>query len=75
MLASFTALSTFASIIQQLYYATHWEKIKQADFEKAIKSTITPSIALSGPSEKTELVLFDIRKFLTHIFCTAINLY
>ena len=65
MLASVTALSTFASIIQQLYYATHWEKIKQADFEQALKSLITPSIALSGPAEPTEVVLYKIRRLLT----------
>jgi hypothetical protein len=61
--SSFTALSTVASIIQQLHYATSWVIIKEAQFNKAIESLKHPGLALGGAAQPVDEVLFFIRKY------------
>jgi hypothetical protein len=57
-----TAISTLASIIQQLHYATSWLVIKQAQFQQAVKSLSHPGLAFGGAAEQTDIILFYIRK-------------
>jgi len=64
MLAVFSAISTLASMVQQLHFAIEWESVKEAEFEKALRSVKTPSLALSGPAQEIDIVLFNIRKKL-----------
>ena len=59
--ATFTAVSTLASIVQQLHYALDWRIIKQAQFDQAIKSLSHPGLAFGGAAEKADVVLFYIR--------------
>ena len=65
LLSNLTALSTVASIIQQIHYATGWVGIKQAQFDKALLSLKEPSLAFGGVAEKIDIVLFYIRKLLS----------
>ncbi len=60
--SAFTALSTFASIIQQLHYATAWEVIKQAQFDKALASQKRKGLAFGGAAQIVDQVLFYIRE-------------
>lgn len=66
ILASFTALSSFASIIQQVHYGIAWERIKQAEFNKAVASVRAPALALGGSAELGDVILFTIRKSYTN---------
>ncbi|KAH8596385.1 hypothetical protein B0O99DRAFT_593705 [Bisporella sp. PMI_857] len=72
MLASFAATSTFASIIQQVHYATSWVAIKEAQYKKALKSVEIPGLALGGASETTDVVLFNIQFYCYNVMalCT-----
>lgn len=48
--------------MQQLHYAFAWKVIKQAQFEKAVKSLTSPALGLGGAAQIVDVVLFDIRK-------------
>jgi hypothetical protein len=73
LLNLFTATSTLASIIQQIHYATAWVAIKQAQYDKAVEYLNTPSLAIGGAAEKTDVVVFDIRKLSPLFFNTLID--
>jgi hypothetical protein len=62
LFSAFTALSTLASIIQQLHYATAWAIIKQAQFDKALETLTHPGLALGVSAQSVDQVLFFIRK-------------
>lgn len=57
----FTALSTFASIVQQIHYATNWEAVQQAKYEKAVLAAVDPGLTFVGGAHQTDVVLFFIR--------------
>jgi hypothetical protein len=65
--STFTAISTLASIIQQVHYATSFFTIKQAQFQQAVKSLSHPGLAFGGAAEPTDVVLFYIRMRIPHI--------
>jgi hypothetical protein len=64
LFSTFTALSTLASIIQQLHYATAWAIIKEAQFQKAVKSLTHKGLAFGGAAQIVDQVLFFIRTYL-----------
>lgn len=61
--SAFTALSTLASIIQQLHYATAWVVIKQAEFDKAVEDLEHPALAVGGAAQVVDKGLFLIREY------------
>lgn len=60
LLAFFASLSTLASIIEQFHYAIAWEKITQAEYEKALEIVNSPSLGVGRAAQKTDIVLARI---------------
>jgi len=75
MLATFSAISTFASIIQQIHYATSWRFVKIAQYEKAIKSQTIEGAAFQVAAGPTDTVLFTIRKGDSLMLMTITEVY
>lgn len=64
--STFTAISTFASIIQQIHYVVDWHEIKHAQYEQAVRSLDHPALAFGGAAEKADIVLFYTRTGLLY---------
>lgn len=62
MLAGFSALSTFMSIIQQIHYATSWVAIKEAQYADAVHKELVKSSVAAGVGLQTDIALHNIRK-------------
>lgn len=69
LLGTFTAISSLASIIQQIHYATSWAIIKKAQYDKAVENIGTPALTVGGAAQKVDVVLFTIRKCDNLRFC------
>lgn len=67
LLAMFTCISTLGSISQQLHYATSWEKIKQAQYNKAVESLTNPSLGFGGAADITDVVLYWIQFYCYNV--------
>lgn len=60
--STFTAISTLASIIQQIYFIGNWKMLKQKHYELTMKSLLRHGLAFENSGEKGDLVLFYIRQ-------------
>ncbi|KAK0106940.1 hypothetical protein ONS95_003655 [Cadophora gregata] len=71
--SGFTALSTFASLIQQIHYAAAWEVIKEAQFHKAVESQTRKGLAFGGAAQIVDQVLFYIQFYSYNVM--ALNVF
>ncbi|PVH80644.1 hypothetical protein DL98DRAFT_515304 [Cadophora sp. DSE1049] len=71
--SGFTALSTFASVIQQIHYAAAWVVIKEAQFQKAVESQTRKGLAFGGAAQIVDQVLFYIQFYSYNVM--AINVF
>ncbi|KAE8448058.1 hypothetical protein EG329_009823 [Mollisiaceae sp. DMI_Dod_QoI] len=65
--SGFTALSTAASLVQQLHYATSWVVIKQAQFDKALLALTHKGLAIGGAAQIVDQVLFYIQFYCYNV--------
>lgn len=59
--SGFTALSSIASVGQQIHYATAWRVIKEAQFHRAVDTLTNKGLAFGGAAHPVDIVLFFIR--------------
>ncbi|KAG4410962.1 hypothetical protein IFR04_015909 [Cadophora malorum] len=71
--SGFTALSTFASVIQQIHYASAWFVIKEAQFQKAVESQTRKGLAFGGAAQIVDQVLFFIQFYSYNVM--ALNVF
>ncbi|OLN87884.1 hypothetical protein CCHL11_00490 [Colletotrichum chlorophyti] len=79
LMSYFTALSTAASIAQQLHTLVRWRDIKFAQFRHSVANVGNPELAIAGQSVGFDLVLFYIQFYGYNVvaaltFCWAIAL-
>jgi hypothetical protein len=60
--STFTALTTLASIVQQVHYAVAWRAVKQAHYEKALRAVELPGLTFVGGAHPVDRALYLIRK-------------
>ncbi|CAG8972477.1 hypothetical protein HYALB_00001167 [Hymenoscyphus albidus] len=66
-IATFTSVSTFASIIQQIHYAVHWRNIKQLQYERALENLRHPARAFGGAAGGLDDALFYIQFYTYNV--------
>lgn len=67
--STFTAISTLASIIQQIYFIGNWKMLKQKHYELTMKSLLRHGLAFENSGEKGDLVLFYIQFYCYNVMC------
>ncbi|KAG4434667.1 hypothetical protein IFR05_009842 [Cadophora sp. M221] len=71
--SGFTALSSLASVIQQVHYAVAWVVIKEAQFQKAVESQTRKGLAFGGAAQIVDQVLFFIQFYCYNVM--ALNVF
>lgn len=64
-ICAFSTINALGSIIELLHYAIAWQEIKVTQYQKAVASLTTPSLGFSGSSGTVDVVLADIRMYLS----------
>ncbi|RKF79329.1 putative glycoside hydrolase [Golovinomyces cichoracearum] len=67
LVSTFTALSTFASIVQQVHFVANWSIIRKAHFEEAMQKLLRHGVAFGGAGETWDVVLFNIQFYCYNV--------
>ncbi|KAF7870550.1 hypothetical protein EAF04_004294 [Stromatinia cepivora] len=71
-LAKFSALSTLASIVQQIHYNRAWLIVKQDDYKTALKVVDLPALGLSGVGNNIDLTLYTIQFYSYNVMALMV---
>lgn len=80
LLATFSALSTFVSMIQQIHYSMHWRTNKEAQYQMALYSENIKGLIFLGAAGYTQAILATTDFYCYHVMslavlCWAVNLF
>lgn len=64
IISGFTGLSTLASMIEQVYFATSWAVVKEAEYHKAVKAQALKGLAIDCTAGSVSEGLERVRKLL-----------
>ena len=75
MLATFSAISTLMSMIQQIHYAATWRAFKETQFNEASHRKEMKGLAFVGASGQTQAALYTIRRCSSCVLAVFAKLY